>query len=41
MSRGVAPARGVVFEDGLLRDESAAVLRRYVVDGGAIYGPRG
>ena len=39
--RAEMAARGVVFEDGLLRDESAAVLRRYVVDGGAIYGPRG
>jgi tRNA(Arg) A34 adenosine deaminase TadA len=34
-------ARGVVFADGLLRDESAAVLRAYVDSGGRIYGPRG
>lgn len=33
-------ARGVVFADGLLRDEGAAVLRLYVESGGAIYGPR-
>jgi tRNA(Arg) A34 adenosine deaminase TadA len=39
--RAEMAARGVAFEDGLLRDEGAAVLRRYVVGGGAIYGPRG
>ena len=31
-------ARGVVFEDGLLRDEGAAVLRLYVEGGGGSTG---
>lgn len=39
--RAEMAARGVVFDDGLLRDEGAAVLRLYVDGGGAIYGPRG
>ena len=34
-------ARGVAFEDGLLRDEGAAVLQAYVESGGVVYGPRG
>jgi tRNA(Arg) A34 adenosine deaminase TadA len=38
--RAEMAARGVVFEDGLLRDEGAAVLKLYVLSGGAIYGPR-
>jgi tRNA(Arg) A34 adenosine deaminase TadA len=33
-------ARGVVFQDGLLREEAAAVLRLYASGGGMIYGPR-
>lgn len=37
--RAEMAARGVVFEDGLLREEAAAVLRRYVERGGMIYGP--
>ncbi len=32
-------ARGVVFQDGYLHAEGAAVLRRYAETGGAIYGP--
>jgi tRNA(Arg) A34 adenosine deaminase TadA len=32
-------ARGVVFEDGLLREEGAEVLRAYAGGGGRIYGP--
>jgi hypothetical protein len=32
-------ARGVVFQDGLLRSEGAAVLQLYVKSGGPIYGP--
>ena len=39
--RAEMSARGVVFADGLLRDEGAAALRLYVESGGAIYGPRG
>lgn len=31
--------RGVVFEDGRLREEGAEVLRSYVAGGEAIYGP--
>ncbi len=38
--RAEMAARGVIFEDGLLRDEGSAVLRRYVGSGGAIYGPQ-
>jgi tRNA(Arg) A34 adenosine deaminase TadA len=38
--RAEMAARGVVFQDGLLRDEGAAVLKLYVLSGGAIYGPR-
>jgi len=38
--RAEMTVRGVVFEDGLLRDEAAAVLRRYVESGGVVYGPR-
>lgn len=37
--RAEMQARGVVFEDGLLREEGAAVLRRYAGQGGVIYGP--
>lgn len=37
--RAEMQARGVVFEDGLLREEGAAVLRSYVGQGGVIYGP--
>lgn len=37
--RAQMAARGVVFEDGLLREEGAAVLRRYAEQGGVIYGP--
>lgn len=37
--RAQMAARGVVFEDGLLREEGAAVLRRYAGQGGVIYGP--
>ncbi len=33
-------ARGVVFVDGVLREEAAAVLRRYAGQGGVIYGPK-
>lgn len=33
-------ARGVVFEDGLLREEGAEVLRAYAGGGGRIYGPQ-
>lgn len=33
-------ARGVTFRDGLLRAESAAVLKRYADLGGVIYGPK-
>ena len=38
--RAEMAARGVVFADGLLRDEGATVLKLYVLSGGAIYGPR-
>ncbi len=31
--------RGVVFDDGFLRTEGAAVLRQYAEQGGVIYGP--
>jgi tRNA(Arg) A34 adenosine deaminase TadA len=37
--RAQMAARGVVFEDGLLRKEGAAVLRDYAGQGGVIYGP--
>ena len=37
--RAEMKARGVVFEDGLLRDEGAEVLRAFVESGKAIYGP--
>jgi tRNA(Arg) A34 adenosine deaminase TadA len=37
--RAEMAARGVVFEDGLMREEGAAVLRRYADGGGVIYGP--
>lgn len=37
--RAQMSARGVIFEDGLLREEGAAVLRRYAGQGGVIYGP--
>ena len=39
--RAEMAARGVAFEDGLLRDEGAAVLQAYVESGGVVYGPRG
>ena len=32
--------RGVVFEDGLLREKGAAALRDYAGQGGTIYGPK-
>lgn len=32
-------ARGVVFEDGVMRDEAAAILSLYAQQGGEIYGP--
>ena len=37
--RAEMAARGVVFEDGLLREEGAEVLRAFVASGKAIYGP--
>jgi len=37
--RAEMATRGVVFEDGLLRDEGAAVLKLYAARGGVIYGP--
>ena len=37
--RAEMAARGVVFLDGLLREEGADVLRAYVASGQAIYGP--
>ncbi len=37
--RAEMKARGVTFEDGLLRDEGAEVLRAFVESGKAIYGP--
>lgn len=33
-------ARGVVFTDGFLREQGAAVLRHYARRGGVIYGPK-
>lgn len=39
--RAEMAARGVAFEDGLLRDEGVAVLQAYVDGGGVVYGPRG
>lgn len=39
--RAEMQARGVIFEDGLLREDGAAVLRRYAAQGGVIYGPEG
>jgi tRNA(Arg) A34 adenosine deaminase TadA len=38
--RAEMAARGVVFEDGLLREEGAEVLRLYAGGGGRIYGPQ-
>ncbi len=38
--RAEMAARGVLFEDGLLRQASADVLRRYAGQGGVIYGPK-
>lgn len=38
--RSEMAARGVVFEDGFLREEGAAVLQLYASGGGVIYGPR-
>ncbi|MEZ6029495.1 MAG: nucleoside deaminase [Hyphomonadaceae bacterium] len=38
--RSEMAARGVVFEDGLLREGSSTVLRTYIDRGGVIYGPR-
>jgi tRNA(Arg) A34 adenosine deaminase TadA len=38
--RAQMSARGVIFEDGLLREEGAAVLRQYAGQGGVIYGPK-
>lgn len=38
--RAEMKARGVVFEDGLLQQEGAAILDRYAVQGGVIYGPK-
>jgi tRNA(Arg) A34 adenosine deaminase TadA len=38
--RAQMSARGVIFEDGMLRGDGAAVLRRYAGQGGAIYGPK-
>lgn len=38
--RAEMAARGVVFVDGLLREEGANVLRRYASGGGRIYGPQ-
>ena len=38
--RAEMTARGVVFQDGFLRTEGAAVLRAYAEQGGEIYGPR-
>jgi len=38
--RAEMAARGVVLEDGLLRDKGAAVLRAYAGQGGVIYGPK-
>lgn len=37
--RAQMEARGVLFQDGLLREEGAAVLRLYAEQGGPIYGP--
>lgn len=37
--RAEMAARGVTFEDGLLREEGAEVLRTYMASGNAIYGP--
>ena len=39
--RAEMAARGVVFEDGMLREEGAEVLRLYASGGGRIYGPAG
>jgi tRNA(Arg) A34 adenosine deaminase TadA len=38
--RAEMASRGVVFEDGLLRDGSTEVLRAYAGQGGVIYGPK-
>jgi len=38
--RGQMSARGVVFSDGVLREEASTVLRLYAEQGGVIYGPR-
>jgi len=38
--RAEMAARGVVFQDGYLRSEGAAVLRAYAEQGGVIYGPQ-
>ena len=37
--RAEMSARGVVFQDGYLREAGAAVLRAYAERGGVIYGP--
>ena len=37
--RAEMAARGVVFQDGLLREEGSEVLRAYAGSGGGIYGP--
>lgn len=39
--RAEMAARGVVFEDGYLREAGAEVLRAYAQQGGVIYGPAG
>jgi hypothetical protein len=33
-------ARGVVFDDGMLREAGMTALRTYAEQGGVIYGPR-
>lgn len=38
--RGQMSARGVIFTDGLLREEASAVLKLYAERGGVIYGPK-
>lgn len=38
--RAEMAARGVIFQDGLLRDRSSDVLRTYAGQGGVIYGPK-
>ncbi|MEY2756825.1 MAG: hypothetical protein RIR33_603 [Pseudomonadota bacterium] len=39
--RAQMAARGVLFQDGLLREQGVAVLRFYAESGGVIYGPKG